>query len=186
MGVAATVMGLGFRGCFGLEGAAGSAGRPEMCTSGFGLGLRRLLSGVGFSALASAGLSAASRLLAQNVRRGGRGQTSRAGMTSPSSAGAGSFAGSGWAGFLPRAPLLGCGTLRSRTVGAGTGCMSAPRPERPTSSCSFRACFCRSRARRSRASSSGAASPWAAARRPQSARTHSPSWKLVRKSRLMK
>ena len=46
----------------------------------------------------------------------------------PSSAGAGSLTGSGGADFFARG--LACGTLKSRTVGSGTGCISAPNPLR--------------------------------------------------------
>ena len=109
--------------------------------------------------------------------------TSRAGITSPSSAGSGSFTGS--AGFFERPGLL-CDMLRSRTVGSGTGCKSAPRPERSTSSWSFLACFCKSRERRSSACSWGVLSVPANALRSQTPRNHWPNWKLVRKSRLIK
>ena len=121
--------------------------------------------------------------------------TSFAGITSPSSAGAGAGAAgifdSGKVVLRKRPPVtagLACGTLKSRTVGSGTGCPSAPRPERATSSCNFFACFSRSRARRSRAISSGDfCSDFLRRRRflVKNARIHSPSWKLVRNSRLI-
>ena len=162
-------MGLGFS---GQPGFGVGHGRPLMITSGSGLGSRLGLGagflsgwrrlGFGFARqLGSAGSGFLPRISAVVAAA-----TSRAGMTSPSSAGAGSLTGSAGPASWP-ARLFGCGTLRSRTVGLGTGFRSGPRPERSTSSCSFFACFCRSRARRSSASSLSALALGGDARGPR-------------------
>ena len=74
-------MGLGFLGGLGLAGRGGNAGNVHL---GFGLGLGRLFLGVGLLGGGSFGfgfggfglgwLVGGLRLLAQNVRRGGRGE----------------------------------------------------------------------------------------------------------------
>src|SRR5208282_6453897 len=100
MGVEATVMGLGFLGL----GFGDAAGRPLICTSGSGLGSGGLPSASAFStsgasALAPAGLDAAGlsadAAFLPKISAVVAAATSWAGMTSPSSAGAGSVTGSG-------------------------------------------------------------------------------------------
>src|ERR1019366_8376143 len=130
MGVEATVMGLCFRACFVLEGEAGSAGSPEICTTGSGLGSGVLspasvFSAVEASALASPDLSSACLppgcgclpRMSPTVAAA----TSRAGMTMASSAGAGSLRGSGWGGFFGPRALAGLRDAEVADRGRGDG-----------------------------------------------------------------
>jgi hypothetical protein len=183
-------MGLGLRGARGLAGAI-----PEILISGSAFSSPDF-SGSTFSAAGSSTFVSAdfsetfSSVFLPRISSVVATAISVAGITSPSSGGSGAAGifGSGKVVLRTRAPVVGraCGTLKSRTVGSGTGSPSAPRPERETSSCNFFAWFSRSRARRSRACSSGGVPSTGASRRPQMARSQLPSWKLVRKSMLMK
>src|SRR5688572_28378571 len=120
MGVEATVMGFGFLGAGFVY--AGTAGKPLMVISGSGFGSAGLSALSAFSGAAEAAFASAVFGSGLPFESGFWPRTSavvaaiisRAGMTSPSSAGAGSRAGSG---FLPR-PALAWGTLKSRTVGS--------------------------------------------------------------------
>ena len=183
-GVEATASGLGFFGAgFGFEGGTGEM--PEIFGSGSGLASAGFASDAAaavVSVLPSPDFSPGSAFL-PSTSAVVAAISSRAGMTSPSSAGSGSLTGCVGVGFLPR-PGLDSETLRSRTVGSGTGCKSAPSAAWSTSSCNFFACFCSSFARRCSACSSGLASAPARALRSHKARTQGPNWKLVRNSKL--
>jgi len=181
IGVAATVIGFGFFGPSLIFGGGAGGGRltaasavdlPASSTSSAGF----------FTSLEVAGLAAVSlpspllltgSALRPNTSAVVAAAISLAGITSPSSAGAGSLGDSGPAGFFPR-PVFAWGTLKSRTVGSGTGFKSAPKPERATCSSSSTFCFCNSRARRSRFCSSADAG-LSGRKRAQSLRTHSPN-----------
>ena len=194
-GAAATAIGLGLRGAgFGLGGTRTTASGAPFA-SGEGSAAPTVSAGTGGGAsgpLASGGLGGDSAAL-PGISPVVAAATSRAGMTTPSSAGAGSFGRSG-AGFFPRLSDLPCGTLKSRTVGSGTGSPSAPKPlgsapfaaapalpDFSNCSCNWRACFSKSRARRSRSFPPlvcGAALPSKCM--DHHCRHHSPNLKLVR------
>src|SRR6266568_5830194 len=124
-GVEATAIGLGFfADALVLPGAPGVAAGGSKWTSGSALGSAAVSpapagSAVDFSASVSVAFGSVSLLAGPAVLPKMTpvvaAATSRAGITSPSSGGAGSLAGSGAAGFLGRVDLFS-GTLRSRTV----------------------------------------------------------------------
>src|SRR5690348_4694899 len=126
IGVEATVIGFGLRGVgFGF-GAGFGTEVSVIVTTGSGVGSVGLSADFSSALLPVSALSVFSADFSSGLVSADFPKTSavvaaassRAGITMPSSAGAGSFTGSGGADFFPLG--FAWGTLKSRTVGSGT------------------------------------------------------------------
>src|SRR5580765_2024543 len=120
-GVEATVIGFGLLGAgfgFAIGVAAGAAAVVGLAASLVGSApiVSIPVESTFFVSLALGGETSAGSLFLPRISLVVAAAISRAEITSPSSGGSGALAGSLGVGFRPF-PVLGCGTLRSRTVG---------------------------------------------------------------------